>query len=92
MRFFRSSEAVYEQVRQQLDAAWGNPSLNGTITCIEPAETAPRDGEGRVVLAVRDEFVEFEAVAYILPSLLQAGHVEEITEAHYQAALPPPVP
>lgn len=87
MRFFRSQPAVYEQVRVSLDAAWGHPSPNGTRTCIEPEPTAPHDSQGRVLLAVRDEFCSFSAAAEMLPQLLASGAVEEITEGDYQAAL-----
>ena len=92
MRMFRSSAAVYEQVRASLDAAWGLPNGLGTATCIEPADTAPRDGQGRVVLAVHDSFCEFPAVAELLPQLLASGAVEEITAAEYQAAVQTPDP
>jgi hypothetical protein len=89
MRFFRTpSDELYEGIRLQLDAAWGHPSPNGTITCIEPAATAPRDSEGRIVLAVHDEFATWEPAASMLPGLIAQGLVEEITEAQYQAALP----
>ena len=85
MRFFRSTPAVYEQVRLQLDAAWGNPSPNGTITCIEPEATAPHDAQGRVLVAVHDEFCQWEPAATMLPQLLASGAVDEITEAAYMA-------
>lgn len=88
MRFFRSTDAVYEQVRATLDAAWGLPNALGTTTCIEPAATAPHDSQGRVLLAVRDEFCSFPAAAEMLPQLLASGAVEEITEADYRAAMP----
>ncbi|MFM8735389.1 MAG: hypothetical protein ACKOC8_09365 [Pirellulales bacterium] len=92
MRFFRGSPAIYEQVRQSLDSAWGNPSENGTVTCIEPEATAPHDNQGRVLLGVNNEFCEFPAVAEILPQLLASGAVEEISEATYRASLPQPMP
>jgi hypothetical protein len=92
MRFFSSSAAVYEQVRASLDAAWGLPNGLGTATCIEPADTAPRDGQGRVVLAVHNSFCEFPAVAEVLPQLLASGAVDEITAADYQAAVGPVEP
>lgn len=92
MRFFRSQPAVYEQVRVSLDAAWGHPSPNGTRTCIEPEPTAPHDAQGRVLLAVRNEFCSFSAAAEMLPQLLSIGAVEEISEATYRAALPQPGP
>lgn len=87
-RFFRASAATYESVRSQLDAAWGLPNDKGTHTCAEPAATAPHDAQGRVLLAVRPKFCEFEAVAAVLPLLLSSGSVQEITEAEYWAAFP----
>lgn len=92
MRFFRSTAAVYEQSRAALDAAWGLPNDLGTVTCIEPAATAPRDGQGRVLLAVADEFCTFTTAAELLPQLLASGAVEEIDEAAYRASLPVPTP
>jgi hypothetical protein len=87
-RFFRSDEATYEAVRLQLDDAWGHGPATGTLTCYEPAATAPHDPQGRVLLAVRPEFAAFDAVAAVLPDLLASGAVEEIDEATYRAALP----
>jgi hypothetical protein len=85
-RFFRTSDdAVYEQVRLGLDAAWGHVPPE---TCVDPAADAPRDSQGRILLAVRPEFVAFDAVAAMLPDLLSSGAVEEIDEATYRAALP----
>ena len=80
--FFRiTDESVYEQVRLHLDAAWGHVP---PITCVDPAELAPRDAGGSILLAVRPEFVAFDAVAAMLPDLLASGAVEEITAAEYQ--------
>jgi len=90
MRFFRclAGDAAYEQVRLSLDAAWGHPTPSGlTVTCIEPAATAPRDGQGRIVLAVTDEFADFHAAASMLPGLIASGAAEEIDEATYVAAV-----
>lgn len=93
MRYFRATESVYEQVRSSLDAAWGHPTPDGkTVTCIEPAATAPRDASGRIVLAVSEEFCQYEAAAAMLPQLLAGGAVEEIDEATYQAAVQPQEP
>jgi hypothetical protein len=84
-RFFRTSDAtLYEQVRLGLDAAWGHTP---PTTCIDPADVAPRDDAGRIVLAVRQEFTEFPAAAAILPDLLASGQVVEISEAEYRAAI-----
>lgn len=88
-RYFRSDVAIYEAIRLQLDAAWGHGPETGTLTCYEPAATAPHDPQGRVLLAVQPEFCEYEAVASMLPQLLASGAVEEIDEATYRASLPP---
>lgn len=90
MRCFRTADAaLYESIRRQLDAAWGHPSADGaTLTCFDPAAIAPRGEDGRIMLAVNDEFCTYEAVAAVLPELLASGAVEEITEAEYRAALP----
>lgn len=94
MRYFRTqSDAVYEQARLTLDAAWGFPSLDGrTLTCIEPAATAPRDASGRIMLAVNDEFTTYSVAVELLPQLLASGAVEEIDAATYQAATQPQEP
>jgi hypothetical protein len=88
MIYLRTADAeLYETVRLQLDAAWGHPTPDGrTITCIDPAVVAPRDTEGRIVLAVRDEFTAYEPAASMLPTLLASGAVEHISEAEYSAA------
>lgn len=88
-RFFRSDEQTYETVRLQLDAAWGHGPGTGTDTCYQPAATAPRDTAGRPLLAVHEEFCNYEAVAAVLPSLLASGAVEEISEAEYWGSQPP---
>jgi hypothetical protein len=90
-RFFRSDEGTYEAVRSQLDAAWGLPNDKGTVTCIAPAATAPKDSQGRVLLAVNDDFATWEPAATILPQLLNSGAVEEIDAATYMAAVSQPV-
>ena len=85
-RFFRTADAaLYEQIRLGLDAAWGHTP---PTTCIDPADVAPRDAAGRIVLAVRQEFTEFPAAAAILPDRLASGQVEEISEAEYQPVGP----
>jgi hypothetical protein len=93
MRYFRTeSDEVYEQARLTLDAAWGHPNeATKTVTCIDPAAVAPRDLQGRIVLAVPDEFCEFSVAVDLLPQLLAAGAVEEIDEATYQAAVSGPL-
>ncbi len=94
MRYFRTSSVdLYESVRLQLDAAWGLPNATtGTVTSIAPADVAPHDSSGRVLLAVHAEFATWEPAATILPQLLATGAVEEITRADYMAGLTPPYP
>lgn len=88
MRYFRTADAgLYESIRLQLDAAWGHPNAD-TMTCIDPVAVAPRDGQGRVLLAVNDEFCAYEDVAVVLPGLIASGSVEEIDEAAYQPVAP----
>jgi hypothetical protein len=90
MRFFSTPSAdLYDQTRLSLDAAWGLPNDRGTVTCINPVAAAPRDGQNRVLLAVADEWCEWEPAATILPQLLGSGAVVEISEADYQAAILP---
>ena len=94
MRFFRTADtALYESIRLQLDAAWGHPTPDGgTITCFDSLAVAPRDADGRVLLAVNDEFCDYPAVSDVLPNLLASGAVAEITEAKYRAAVESPSP
>jgi hypothetical protein len=87
MRYFRSTDAVYEQARAALDAAWGLPNDKGTATCIEPAATAPRDAQARIVLAVDDSFCAYTVAVDLLPQLLASGAVAEIDAATYRAAI-----
>jgi hypothetical protein len=85
-RYFRiTSDAMYEQVRLSLDAAWGHVPPE---TCVDPAAVAPRDSQGRILLAVRPEFLAFAAVAEMLPQLLASGAVEEIDASEYQPVSP----
>jgi hypothetical protein len=83
--FFRTSDdALYDSVRLGLDAAWVHVP---PVTCITPADKAPRDSLGRIVLAVRQEFADFPAAAAVLPVLLENGSVVEISEAEYRLAV-----
>jgi len=93
MMYFRTADNdLYESVRLQLDAAWGHPTADGsTITCIDPAGVAPKDNAGRILLAVRNEFVLHEPAATMLPQLLQSGQVEQISEQEYADSVVHPV-
>jgi len=88
MRYFRTaSDEVYEQTRLTLDVAWGHPNaVTKTITCIDPAAVAPRDQQGRIILAVDDAFCEYSVAVEMLPQLLASGVVEEIDRATYIAS------
>ena len=89
MRFFRAAtDAVYEQARLTLDAAWRLPNDKGTETCIAPIALAPRDAAGRPMVAVSNEWCEWEPADTLLPQLLASGAVAEISEAEYKANWP----
>lgn len=90
MRFFRceAGDEAYEAARLALDAAWGHPNpVTLTVTCIQPAATAPRDSQGRIVLAVDGAFTEYPAATEMLSLMLGGGAAVEITEAEYRAAV-----
>lgn len=90
MRYFRcdAGDAAYEQARAALDAAWGHPNAaTNTVTCIDPASVAPRDGQGRILLAVSPEFCEFPAASDMLSLMLGSGSAAEITGDDYAAAV-----
>lgn len=90
VRYFRATAAVYEQVRAALNEAWGYPDpVRKTLSAIAPASTRPKDSAGRVYISVPSEFCEFEAVAALLPPLLESGAVEEVSEQAYRALFPP---
>ena len=92
MRCFRclAGDAVYEQVRLTLDAAWGHPNAEtNSVTCFDPAAVAPRDALGRILLAVRNEFCTYTVASEMLPQLLSSGAVEEIDSVTYLAVVNP---
>lgn len=81
-----AGDAAYEQARLMLDAAWGHEP---PVTCIDPAAVAPRDPSGKIVLAVRDEFVTFSVASEILPQMVASGAVEYIDAETYTAVVNP---
>jgi hypothetical protein len=90
MRYFRAATAaVYEAIRNELDAAYGYPS-GGTVTAITPAADAPVDGAGRVYLLASQAECEYPAVAERLPGLIASGAVQEVTAADWDALFPLP--
>jgi hypothetical protein len=91
MRYFRclAGDEAYELIRTTLDAAWGHPNAEtNTLTCIDPAKNAPRDTQGRIMLATSEAFCEYEAAAQMLTSVLSSGVIEEIDAATYLQELP----
>ena len=93
MRYFRclAGDEAYDQVRLTLDAAWGFPNQETkTTTCIAPAVEAPRDTQGRIMLATSEAFCEYEAAAQMLTTVISSGVIEEIDAATYLQELPSP--
>lgn len=91
LRYFRSTDAVYEQVRATLDAAWGFPNEETkTVTSLEPAATSPRDGQGRVYAVISAEYCNYDLPRELLPQLIASGAIEEIDAAEYERRFPLP--
>jgi hypothetical protein len=88
MRFFRvlSGDEVYEFVRSSLDLAWGHPNAETkTETCLPPAPQATRDSVGRVMVAVEDAWCEYEPAKEMIPQLVAASAIEEITADEWRS-------
>lgn len=92
MRFFAANENEYEQARVALDTVWGLPNDRGTVTCIAPSTHAPRDAQGRVILATSEEFCQYPAASQMLEYMLGLGAVVAITRSEYMAAFERPFP
>jgi hypothetical protein len=86
-RYFKATPATYEAVRLHLDQVWGHGPNTGTTSCFEPADTAPTDAEGMVLLAVLAEFCAYSVVADALPEWLASGAVTEITREQYESVV-----
>jgi hypothetical protein len=86
-RFFRSSSAVYADICAQLDAAYGYPNeATKTQRSLPLAADLPADGAGRVYLAISAAYCDYNLPGELLPQLIAAGLVDEITAAEYEAA------
>jgi hypothetical protein len=84
-RFFAAADdQTWEQIRASLDALWGHPDAY-TETCAPPASELSHDANGRPLLAVDVPFLQYEAVAEMLPALLASGAVEELTAEQFSA-------
>lgn len=88
-RFFKAAPAVYESMRAQIDAAWGYPTEH-TQTSIPPADEQHKAADGDCIMGVQVEWLGWEPVATLMPQMLAAGQVVEISEAEYWAAMPKP--
>ena len=92
-RYFRSTDAVLNAIRQQLDDAWGYPDeTSKTTTVLPPPEKCRHDALGKVYLFVAADMCEWPPVNELLPPLLASGQVEELTKEQYQQVFPPPQP
>jgi hypothetical protein len=90
LRYFRSTPAVYSDICAQLDAAYGYPNPETkTERALPLVAELPSDDDGRVYLAVSSEYCEYNLPSEMLPQLIAAGLVEEITAEQYQAVIPP---
>lgn len=87
-RYFKVQSQSYEQTRLALDEAVG---FGPRETVYEPLATAPLAPDGDVLIGIRTEHCELEPYASAVASLLGSNAATEITEAEYEAALPPPV-
>lgn len=89
MRYFRTTLAVYANICAQLDAAYGYPNAETkTERTLPLAADLPADSEGRVYLAVAQEYCDYILPGQMLPELLASGAVEEVDAAVYAALLP----
>jgi hypothetical protein len=87
-RFLKAAPAVYESMRAQIDAAWGYPTPH-TQTCIPPAAEQFKAADGDCVMGVQIEWTTWEPVATLLPQMIAAGMIEEISEADFWAVVSP---
>jgi hypothetical protein len=89
MRYFRATPVIYADIGSQLDAAYGYPNAETkTLRTLSPVADLPADGQGRVYLAVSAAYCDYNLPSELLPQLIAAGLVEEITAEQYAAVLP----
>jgi hypothetical protein len=89
MKYFRSTPVVYASICSQLDAAYGYPNAETkTERALPLAADLPTDAQGRVYLAVSAEYCDYNLPSELLPQLIAAGLVEEITAEQYAAVMP----
>lgn len=91
VRYFRATPAVYVDICSQLDAAYGYPNqATKTERALPLVADLPTDKQGRVYIAVDNAYCEYNLPAELLPQLIAAGLVDEITKADYAAVVPQP--
>ena len=84
-RFFKAAPAVYAAVLAELDAAWGFPKY-GCEHVFLPVTYAPQMN-GMAYLAIRSSEADMEPADSMLPEMLEAGQVVEVTDEEYGAAM-----
>ncbi len=84
-RFFRTSRAVYDAARAQLDAAFGHPRAQAE-TCLPP--DPPLALGDAVFVALPFEMTEWPEVAPMIANLISTGDAAEIAEQDYYAEMP----
>lgn len=89
MRYFRSLPSVYAEVCQHLDLEYGYPNADTkTLRSLPEISTLLSDNDGRVYVAVENEYCDYILPGQMLPELLASGAVEEVDAAAYAALLP----
>jgi len=89
VRYFRATHAVYADICGQLDAAYGYPNeATKTKRTLPLGADLPTDQQGRVYLAVSAEYCDFNLPSEMLPQLIAAGLVEEITAEQFAVVQP----
>ena len=89
-RFFRcASDAIYEQARAELDAAWNLPNESiKTDTCLTPASAALRDKQSRILFAVDAQVCDWPPMPDLLARHISAGIISEISSDAFFASIP----
>lgn len=88
MRYFRSEPNVYVSICVQLDEAYGYPNAETkTARTLPLVSELPKDQSGRVYLAIASDYCEYNLPSQILPQLIAAGSVAEISKGEYDAIL-----
>lgn len=87
VRYFRCSLEVYGVVCQSLDSAYGYPNAQTkTLRSLPPSDEIPSDAQGRVYLAVSQDYCEYVLPSQMIPQLLESGAADEIAAGEYEAA------